>query len=173
MLHVGNGGRYEVAPLMTPETVTPWAQTLLHRGEQLEVEECWQLDNWEAFIGVGFGWGVGFSTLYLTLDARWASLLWFVYFSMRICGGVQLLSCSSLVDHISISLILNVNLIGRRSFFGGIKHEFFFVQPFLQMLYLKNMRLFMHIPPPLPPPLLSKQPTPMFYEPTNKSNNNL
>jgi hypothetical protein len=23
--------------------------------------------DWEAFIGVGFGWGVGFSTLYLIL----------------------------------------------------------------------------------------------------------
>jgi hypothetical protein len=30
-LHRGSGGRYEVAPLMAPKTITPWAQALLHR----------------------------------------------------------------------------------------------------------------------------------------------
>jgi hypothetical protein len=27
--------------------------------------------NWEAFIGVGFGWGVGFSTLYVRSHPYW------------------------------------------------------------------------------------------------------
>jgi hypothetical protein len=39
-LHEGSGGRYEVAPLMAPKTVTPGAQTLLHRGERFKVVEC-------------------------------------------------------------------------------------------------------------------------------------
>ena len=42
-LHGGSGGRCEVASLMTPKTVTPWAHVLLHRKERLEVVECWQL----------------------------------------------------------------------------------------------------------------------------------
>ena len=47
---------------MTPKLVTPWARALHFHGEQFKVVECVQ---WEAFIGVAFGWGVGFSTFYL------------------------------------------------------------------------------------------------------------
>ena len=47
---------------MTPKTVTPWAQTLLRRGERLEVVECWQLGG---VYRCWFGRGVGFSTLCL------------------------------------------------------------------------------------------------------------
>jgi hypothetical protein len=32
-LHEGSEGRYEVTPLMTPKSVTPWARTLLHHRE--------------------------------------------------------------------------------------------------------------------------------------------
>ena len=42
-LHEGHGGRYEVPPLTAPKTVTPWAQTLLHRRVWFKVVECWQL----------------------------------------------------------------------------------------------------------------------------------
>ena len=38
-LHEGSGGCYEVSPLMTPKTVTPWTRTLLHHGEWLEILE--------------------------------------------------------------------------------------------------------------------------------------
>ena len=31
---------YEVAPLMTPKSITPWGQTPLHHMEQLEIVEC-------------------------------------------------------------------------------------------------------------------------------------
>ena len=47
---------------MAPKTVTPWPKhsyTTKYGSKQQSV------GNWEAFIGVGFGWGVGFSTLYL------------------------------------------------------------------------------------------------------------
>ena len=47
-----------------------------------------------------------------------ADLSWFAHFGMRIGGGPQLLSCSHLVDHTSISLIFQVNLIGQTSFLG-------------------------------------------------------
>ena len=47
-----------------------------------------------------------------------ASLLWFAYFVMRIYGGVQLLSCCHPMDHTSILLIFQVDLIGQRSFLG-------------------------------------------------------
>ena len=40
-LHGGSGGCYEVTTLMTPKTVTPWARTLLYRGERFKVVECW------------------------------------------------------------------------------------------------------------------------------------
>jgi hypothetical protein len=38
-LHEGSGGRNEVAPLMTPKSVTMWAHTLLHHGERFKVVE--------------------------------------------------------------------------------------------------------------------------------------
>ena len=44
------------------------------------------------------------------------SLLWFAHFGMRTYGDAQLLSCCHVVDHISILLILHVNLIGQRCF---------------------------------------------------------
>jgi hypothetical protein len=44
--------------------------------------------------------------------------LWFAHFCMGICGDAQLLSCSRLVEHTSIPLILQVNLIGQRSCLG-------------------------------------------------------
>ena len=68
-----SGGRYEVAPLMAPKTNTPWARTLLLCRERFSVQGHRALDNWEAFVGVGFGWGAAFSTLYIiyyTIIAR-------------------------------------------------------------------------------------------------------
>ena len=47
---------------MASQTITQWAWTLLHHGEQFKVVEWWQLGG---VISVGFAWGVGFSTLYL------------------------------------------------------------------------------------------------------------
>ena len=41
-----------------------------------------------------------------------ASLLWLACFGMGVFGGAQLLSCSYPVDHASIMLIFQVNLIG-------------------------------------------------------------
>jgi hypothetical protein len=58
----GSGGQCEVAPLMAPKTITMWAHALLHHWEWFKVVECWRLGG---VIGVGFGWGVGFNTLYL------------------------------------------------------------------------------------------------------------
>ena len=49
---------------MAPKTITMWAWTLLHHGEQFKVVS---VGHWEASIGVGFGRGVGFSTLYLSI----------------------------------------------------------------------------------------------------------
>ena len=40
-LHGGSGGHYEVALLIAPKTVTPWAQTLLHRRVRFKIVECW------------------------------------------------------------------------------------------------------------------------------------
>ena len=48
---------------MTPKTVTLWALTLFTVGNNWRLSS---VGNWEASIGVGFGWGVGFSTLYLS-----------------------------------------------------------------------------------------------------------
>ena len=44
-----------------------------------------------------------------------ASLLWFARFDMSSYGGAQLLSCSYLVNHTSIMLISQANLIGKMS----------------------------------------------------------
>ena len=38
-LHEGSGGRNEAVLLMAPKLVIPWAQTLLHRGEQFKIVE--------------------------------------------------------------------------------------------------------------------------------------
>ena len=51
-----------MAPLMTPKTVTSWYARSYIVGNNSRLQS---VDNWEAFIGVGFGWGVGFCTLYL------------------------------------------------------------------------------------------------------------
>ena len=52
---------HEVAPLMAPKSVTPWAHTLLHHGRRFKEVECW----WSGtFISVG--WDVGLGTLCLT-----------------------------------------------------------------------------------------------------------
>ena len=50
--------------VIAPKTVTPWTPTLLQCGKRFKiVVEC--VGDWEAFICVGFGWGVSISTLYL------------------------------------------------------------------------------------------------------------
>ena len=41
-LHEGSGGRYEVASLMTPISVTPWARTPKHHEEHFKIAERWQ-----------------------------------------------------------------------------------------------------------------------------------
>jgi hypothetical protein len=46
-----------------------WAHTLhgpIYSYIAGDGSRSWSVGNWEAFIGVGFGWGVGFSTLYLS-----------------------------------------------------------------------------------------------------------
>ena len=43
VLHGGSGGRYEVAPLVAPKTVTQWARTLLHHMKRFKLVECWWL----------------------------------------------------------------------------------------------------------------------------------
>ena len=58
------------------------------------------------------------------------SLLWFAHFGMRIGEGGRVLSCSHLVDHTSIPLIIQVNLID--------KTRQFLVHHFLQLLYSKT-----------------------------------
>ena len=81
-----------------------------------------------------------------TLDARWASLLWFAHFTMRICGGMQLPSCSYLVDHISIPLIFQMNLIGNDPFWED--ETWFFTILFFCIPSLKKSKgLFMWSPP--------------------------
>ena len=72
-----------------------------------------------------------------TTNARWLSLLCFAHFCTRVYGGAQLLACSHLVDHISISLVFYVNFIGQISFLGD-KTWHFLVHPFLQLLYSKS-----------------------------------
>ena len=59
-----------------------------------------------------------------TPNARWLAFWNLHVFDMRIFGVVQVLSCSHLVDHISIQLIFKVNLINQRSFFGRLKMTF-------------------------------------------------
>ena len=56
------GGCYEVATLMPPKTVTMWVRTLLHH---VECSRQQSVGNRETFIGVGYGRGVDFSTIYL------------------------------------------------------------------------------------------------------------
>ena len=78
---------------------------------------------------------------------RVPSLLWLAHFGMRSCTCAQLLSSSHLVDHTSIPLIFQVNLIGQR-FVSGDKAWPFLMQHFLQLLYSKHPKeLFMPIPP--------------------------
>ena len=48
-----------MAPLMAPKTITPWTWTCLHHGERFKTVYIMST-SWEAFIGVGFGRGVGF-----------------------------------------------------------------------------------------------------------------
>ena len=62
-----------------------------------------------------------------------ASQLWFAHLGKKFGGGAQLLSCSHLLDHISIPLIFHANLIGQRPFQGD-KTMHFFVHHFLQVL---------------------------------------
>ena len=67
------------------------------------------------------------------------SLSRFAHFGMRICGGAELSSCSYLVDHISISLVFKVDLIGWRSSLED-KTWPFLVHPFLQLVSSKNLK---------------------------------
>ena len=76
------------------------------------------------------------------------SLLWFAHFNMRICGDAQLLDCSLVVDHTSVLLILQVNLIGQRSFFqwgggGGVDKTCHFLVPHFNCC---NLKILMVIP---------------------------
>ena len=46
-------------------------------------------------------------------------LLWFAHFGMKIHGGAQLLSFPHPMDHRSILLIFQVNLIDQKSLLGN------------------------------------------------------
>ena len=50
--------------------------------------------------------------------------VWLAHFGMRIWGGAQLSSCSHLMNHTSITLVFQENLIGQRSL-QGEKHGIF------------------------------------------------
>ena len=81
-----------------------------------------------------------------TLDARCASLLWFAHFTMRICGGMQLSSCSYLENHISIPLIFQMNLIGNGPFRGD-ETWIFIILFFCIPSFKKSKGLVMWSPP--------------------------
>jgi hypothetical protein len=66
-LHEGIGGCYEVVSLMAPKSATRGPMYSFTMGNASRWES---VGDWEAFIGVDFGWSVGFSTSTLILHLQ-------------------------------------------------------------------------------------------------------
>ena len=60
-----------------------------------------------------------------TPNTRWLAYHGFAHFDTKIGEGAQLLSYSHMVDHMSIMLIFQVNLIGQKYFLGRYNKAFY------------------------------------------------